>query len=58
MTLTSNENAARKHGRARSHLRFPAAEAREAGGGATPDPGKDLKSLPLADVQEATGVLA
>ncbi len=55
MSLTGNENAARERRRARSHSRIPAAEVSEAGGGATPDPGKDLRSLPLADVKEQLG---
>ena len=55
MRTTSRQKPAGERGRARSDPRVPAADAPKVGSGATPDPGKDLKSLPLADVEKRLG---
>ncbi|MGA2930180.1 MAG: plasma-membrane proton-efflux P-type ATPase, partial [Solirubrobacteraceae bacterium] len=55
MRTTSRQKPAGERGRARSDPRVPAADAPKVGSGATPDPGKDLKSLPLADVEKQLG---
>jgi H+-transporting ATPase len=54
MSTTSSKKASggRRHGRAQSRDAAPQAEGPHAGGGASPDPSKDLKELPLAEVQK------